>query len=350
LSFAPAASAQSQYVSPQNQMVGLPQFSFNGSFFSTVSYGQKVRPDLQGTVLTSPGLLSVDAIVSGTYLPPGFGFTLITNGKITIRTQVNSVGQLTGGVPVGSSDSACGDGNGDDFCIQGDVTINGVPRSGVLLRGEAYSFGFKQNGWGTANVDDFEFNVQVTSGDPDILAAFAAMGYVSPYYVAVPIHATNWVDATAPWSPAYAAGVTNPFTQPFTEFDAYGWLGASNQTGLLTQIYTAAVQSPIKLDGSLVVKKKSTVPVKFTLAAGGVPTCTLPPATISLELLSSSAIVNIDPTVYDMPSDVGNNFRIDTAACQYVYNLTTTGLSTGTYRVRISIAGSVVGSGQFGVK
>ena len=48
-----------------------------------------------------------------------------------------------------------------------------------------------------------------------------------------------------------------------------------------------------------------------------------------------------------MPSDNGAAFRID--RCQYVYNLGTSALGAGQYRINISINGVVVGSGRFGL-
>ncbi len=47
-------------------------------------------------------------------------------------------------------------------------------------------------------------------------------------------------------------------------------------------------------------------------------------------------------------ADTGSNFRI--SGCQYVYNLAASSLGVGTYRVDISIDGSAVGSGIFGLK
>ena len=46
-----------------------------------------------------------------------------------------------------------------------------------------------------------------------------------------------------------------------------------------------------------------------------------------------------------MPADAGANFRID--SCQYVYNLNSSGLGAGTYRIDIKVNGQVVGSGTF---
>ena len=50
-------------------------------------------------------------------------------------------------------------------------------------------------------------------------------------------------------------------------------------------------------------------------------------------------------SVYSGPSDSGSNFRIE--GCQYHYNLTSSALRVGTYRVDILINGQVVGTGTF---
>jgi len=49
-----------------------------------------------------------------------------------------------------------------------------------------------------------------------------------------------------------------------------------------------------------------------------------------------------------MPSDTGSNFRIDN--CQYVYNLDSSALGAGTYRVDIQINGVPVGRATFQLK
>ena len=90
--------------------------------------------------------------------------------------------------------------------------------------------------------------------------------------------------------------------------------------------------------------------LKFTITQGGIATCQLPPATISLKSAGGMGSTLIDESTYLLASDSGSNFRIDTSACQYVYNLATSSLGTGTYVVSISIAGSAVGSGTFGLQ
>ena len=56
----------------------------------------------------------------------------------------------------------------------------------------------------------------------------------------------------------------------------------------------------------------------------------------------------IDESVYAGSADTGSNFRID--GCQYVYNLNSSALGVGTYRVDIKINNQVVGSATFQLK
>ncbi len=117
----------------------------------------------------------------------------------------------------------------------------------------------------------------------------------------------------------------------------------------VVQPYTAEVQQPINSDGSSVFSvRRGVVPVKFTLSQGGTQTCALPSATIALTRTSGGTIGSIDESVYVGPADTGSNFRID--SCQYVYNLSSSALGPGTYRVDININGQTVGSGIFGLK
>ena len=116
-----------------------------------------------------------------------------------------------------------------------------------------------------------------------------------------------------------------------------------------TPSYAAQIQPPINADGTSVFNsRRGVVPVKFSLTLGGVATCDLPPATITVTRTAGGAIGPIDESLYGGSADTGSNFRID--SCQYVYNLSSGALGPGTYRVDISIGGSVVGSGTFGLK
>jgi N-acetylneuraminic acid mutarotase len=111
----------------------------------------------------------------------------------------------------------------------------------------------------------------------------------------------------------------------------------------------AQVQPPINANGSSVFKAtRGVVPVQFALTVGGVATCTLSNATISLTRTAGGTIGSIDESVYVMSADSGPNFRV--SGCQYIYNLGSKSLGSGTYRVDISISGGVVGSAIFGLQ
>jgi probable HAF family extracellular repeat protein len=113
--------------------------------------------------------------------------------------------------------------------------------------------------------------------------------------------------------------------------------------------FNALVQPPIKSDGSSVFSgSRGVVPVKFTLTSNGVATCQLPPATISVTRTISGAAAAVDTSIYVEPADNASSFRI--SGCQYVYNLGASSLGAGTYRVDITINGSVAGSGVFSLR
>jgi len=114
--------------------------------------------------------------------------------------------------------------------------------------------------------------------------------------------------------------------------------------------YTAKIQSPINGDGSSVfsVKKGCVVPVKFTLALGGAPTCTLPAATIEVSRTASGTTGSVNESLYRLAADTGANFRV--VKCRYIYNLSSTNLGVGTYKAEIKIAGQAVGSCTFQLK
>jgi N-acetylneuraminic acid mutarotase len=115
--------------------------------------------------------------------------------------------------------------------------------------------------------------------------------------------------------------------------------------------YSSNIQPPVNADGSSVFNiKRGVVPVKFRLAIGGAPTCELPSATISLIRTAGGTLGAINETEFLQPSDIGANFRIDAANCQYIYNLGASSLGLGTYLVQINIGNAVVGSGTFSLK
>jgi hypothetical protein len=90
---------------------------------------------------------------------------------------------------------------------------------------------------------------------------------------------------------------------------------------------------------------RGVIPVKFTLTQGGIATCTLPPATIAVTRTGGGVQGEVNESLYSGNADAGSNFRID--SCQYVYNLNSSALGVGTYRIDILISGQVIGSATF---
>ena len=160
-------------------------------------------------------------------------------------------------------------------------------------------------------------------------------------------------------SPAINAGNPN-FTSP-PDYDQRGPgfprvvngridIGAFEVQGT-SNSYTGQVQPPINADGtSVFTVKRGVVPVKFSLTDGcsGTTTCALPTATIAVTRIAGGTTGAINESVYTMPSDNGPYFRVD--GCQYIYNLNSSALGVGTYRVDILINSQVVGSATFQLK
>src|SRR5262249_437596 len=146
-----------------------------------------------------------------------------------------------------------------------------------------------------------------------------------------------WVDVTTSLSTA-----TSTICGSVTSFSPFA---------IFESAYTAAVQQPINADGSSVFNaNRGAGPIKFTLTTNGIPTFQRPPATISLTRTSGGTVGPVNESSFSLASDSGSNFRIDTANCQYVYNLGTSSLGTGTYQVQIIISGVAVGSVKFGLQ
>ena len=154
----------------------------------------------------------------------------------------------------------------------------------------------------------------------------------------------DWAGVSGGDESAYPLGValSNPGS---------GWIPTNADRAFKTYVtvppaYSAVVGQPINTDGSSAFKaNKGVVPVKFTLSAGGSPTCALPAATISLTRTSGADPGPINESTYLLAADNGSSFRI--SDCQYIYNLNAKSLPAGDYLVEIRINGSVVGNASF---
>jgi hypothetical protein len=262
----------------------------------------------------TPGLPCPSQISGGIYNDPS-GSIAAKNTILSNNSPANCASDSSSSGPLSSDGYNLSD---DAFCSSyfvqtGDLNISNLPPAGA---------GLDPNG------------LQNNGGPTQTIALLAT----SPAVDAIPVSACT--DFTGTAVSTDQRGVTRP-------------QGSACDIGAFELVppYVAQVQQPINPDGSSVFKaKRGVVPVKFTMTQGGIATCQLPPATISLNRTGGMGSTLIDESSYLLASDSGSNFRIDSSACQYVYNLATSSLGTGTYVVSISIAGSAVGSGTFGLQ
>jgi hypothetical protein len=184
----------------------------------------------------------------------------------------------------------------------------------------------------------FDISTTATfSGQASVCVSYAGVTFSGGVPTLFHFQNNNWVDVTTS-----VDGVNQVVCGGVTSFSPFAVFGA---------VYNAAVQAPIAADGRSTFKaQRGSVPVKFTLSLGGAPTCHLVPATISIVRVAGANATAINEGVFNLPSDSGAQFRIDDAACQYIYNVNARALGAGTYRVQISISGFVVGSARFALQ
>lgn len=99
---------------------------------------------------------------------------------------------------------------------------------------------------------------------------------------------------------------------------------------------------PINADGSSVFKLRSTVPVKFRLlnADGSYKSDAI--ATLKVAFVDSGVVGGYYEALSTAAPDSGNTFRYDPADNQYIFNLGTKGLDTGTWSLQVTVNDIVV--------
>jgi hypothetical protein len=150
--------------------------------------------------------------------------------------------------------------------------------------------------------------------------------------VAFQASATDAVDGAVPVTCSPASGSTFPLgttSVTCTASDRAGNQAAAHFSVTVRYAFSGVLQ-PINSDGSSIFKLGSTVAVKFTI--GPIATAI---ATLSLAKISNGVVGSVVEAVSTATADSGNQFRFD--GSQYVFNLATRGLSTGTWQLRIAL-------------
>jgi hypothetical protein len=135
----------------------------------------------------------------------------------------------------------------------------------------------------------------------------------------------------------FAPGVT---TVTCKATDSHGNSASESFTVRVTFSWSGLLQ-PINSDGSSIFKLGRTVPVKFTLT-GLSASITNAVVKLSLAKVSNGIAGTVTEADSTSAADTGNLFRYDPTSGQYIYNLATSGLSMGTYRLFVDFGGGLV--------
>jgi hypothetical protein len=137
-------------------------------------------------------------------------------------------------------------------------------------------------------------------------------------------------------SVAISTATVGPKTVTRTATDNVGHSTQKSCTTQVRYMFSGALQ-PINPDGSSIFKLGSTVPVKFALSNATAANVGTAVASLSIAKVSD----NVEGTFVEATSTsnatTGSLFRYDATAQQYIFNLATKGLTTGTYSLKITL-------------
>ncbi len=137
-----------------------------------------------------------------------------------------------------------------------------------------------------------------------------------------------WVDVTVP----PVDTVNNIITGEVTELSPFA--PAMSEAPIF-----GGFRQPINADGSSVFKAGRTIPVKFSLTDGLGDPVTDAVCHLSVVQLSSEIMGSVEETAEAVYEDLGDTFRYDEEDGQYIYNLSTKGMATGTWLLRVTVEG-----------
>lgn len=259
-----------------------------------------------------------------------------THAFLYDQRRMTDIGTLGGSDSFGQGINAFGQITGYSHTT-GDIAIHAF----LCSRGKMTDIGTLGNDFSVGNgINDFgQVTGESETADGTVHAFLYTRGQIVDLNTRLP-YGSGWVleDGRAIND---AGQITGVGTNPSGESRAF----------LLTPIYRALVRGSIEASGSSVfVANNRVVRVRFALSQNDVPTCALQPATVSVVKSAGVTVESVDEIIHATSADGGLNFRIDPAACQYVYDLAASRLGIGTYRVDISIDGMMIGHAVFALR
>lgn len=178
--------------------------------------------------------------------------------------------------------------------------------------------------------------------------ATSALGTAVAYPAAT---ATDLVDTSVAATCSAASGSffgLGATTVTCSATDDSGNTGAATFTVSVAFAWSGLL-APINGDGSSLFKLGSTVPVKFQLAGGSAGVADAV-AAIYLAKVSNDVVGTEVEASSTSAATTGNLFRYDVESGQYIFNLSTKGLSKGTWQLRVDLGDGVLRTVFFSLK
>jgi hypothetical protein len=166
---------------------------------------------------------------------------------------------------------------------------------------------------------DPAFDVTATASPSNLPVSFVATGGCTISAVTVTITGGGTCTITA--SQSGNANFNPALNVPQAFNVAYTW---SN------------VLQPVNPEGTSVFKQGSTIPVKFQLTGSSAALTSLA-ARIWVAQVSNNVVGSEVEALSTSAADSGNTFRYDASGGQYIFNLSTKGLSQGTWQIRVDL-------------
>jgi hypothetical protein len=217
-----------------------------------------------------------------------------------------------------------------------------VNLSAVSLGPHAYTLTVSDDKGGTAT-DDVAITVQDTTtpvltlandSTTVVLPSAGAAGASVDALAASGAAATDQCDPNPTLAPAGSAQYPLGSTiVQITATDATGHSSAKPFTVKVVYSFAGFLQ-PINSDGSSIFRAGRTIPVKFQMTAADGSIISNAVATLAVAWVSNQVIGVFEEAEASGASNTDNYFRYDPTAGQYIYNLNTSGYSTGTYIFR----------------
>jgi len=236
---------------------------------------------------------------------------------------VSAVDDVDGAVP-----ATCDKNAGDTFPV-GTTTVTCTAKDKA---------GNKADNTFTVTVVDKTAPVVSVPADITVTAT-SANGAAATY---TPGTATDLVDGSVPTTCTPASGSVFPLgttTVTCTAKDRAGNVGTKTFTVTVTAAWSGVLQ-PVNADGSSIFKLGSTVPVKFALTGASAGIKDLAARLYYMRTGVAGAGTYAEATSTSAAT-TGNLFRYDATANQYIFNLGTKTLSSGTYTLRIDLGDGV---------